>query len=154
MPPPPAPPAPPAPHWPGPPPPQPAEVVVHHVHEVVLVPAEEPPPRLWERLWDALVTWRMLVAVVAALTPWLGGHSPVGAWAHTVHQARDEASILAAYVIAGLAVAATWAIDRHSSPPGQPGRVLPRFLLVTASLGSLGVLSWWDPILALTGVTR
>ncbi|MCX4993831.1 hypothetical protein [Streptomyces longwoodensis] len=154
MPPPPAPPAPPAPHWPGPPPPQPAEVVVHHVHEVVLVPVEEPPPRLWERLWDALVTWRMLVAVVAALTPWLGGHSPVGAWAHTVHQARDEASILAAYVIAGLAVAATWAIDRHSSPPGQPGRVLPRFLLVTASLGSLGVLSWWDPILALTGVTR
>jgi hypothetical protein len=142
---------------PVPPTPPPAEVVVHHVHvhEVILTPPEEErPPRLWERLWDALVTWRILVAILAALLPWAGGRSPVGIWAHTVHLARTEAGVLAAYVLAGGAVAAAWAIDHHSSPKGQPSRALPRFLLVTALLGSLGVLDWYDPITALTGVHR
>jgi hypothetical protein len=88
----------------------------------------------------------MIVAVIAALAPWAGGQSPVGLWSHTVHQARTEASIGAAYVIAGVAIAATWGLDRHT------GRALPRFLLVTASLGAFGVLHWWDPILLLTGV--
>ncbi|MFE9448318.1 hypothetical protein [Streptomyces sp. NPDC006739] len=132
-----------------PPPPPPAEVVVRHVHEVVVAPAEEDRrPRLWERLWDALVTWRMLAAILAALTPWYGGRSPVGIWAHTVHQARTDAGIGAAYVIAGIALAAAWTLDRRT------GRVVPRFLLVTAMLGGLGVLDWFDPILALTGVQR
>ncbi|MYW48861.1 hypothetical protein [Streptomyces sp. SID161] len=140
---------------PVPPAPPPAEVVVHHVHQVLLVqPEEERPPRLWERLWDALVTWRMLVAILAALLPWAGGRSPVGIWAHTVHQARTEAGVLAAYVIAGVAIAATWAVDHHSSPPGQPSRALPRFLLVTALFGSLGVLDWFDALTLLTGVHR
>ncbi|MET9012307.1 hypothetical protein ABZX74_15515 [Streptomyces olivaceoviridis] len=132
-----------------PPPPPPAEVVVHHVHEIVFAPPEEErPPRLWERLWDALVTWRMIVALIAALIPWAGGQSPVGIWAHTVHQARTEAGIGAAYVIAAVAIAAAWGLDRHT------GRVVPRFLLVVALLGSLGVLHWWDPFQFLTGVTR
>jgi hypothetical protein len=89
----------------------------------------------------------MAVALVAALTPWAGGQSPVGLWSHTVQQARTEASIGAAYVIAGVAVAAAWGLDRHT------GRAVPRFLLVTTSLGAFGVLHWWDPILMLTGVT-
>lgn len=133
-----------------PPPPPPAEVVVHHhVHEVILVPVEEErPPRLWERMWDALATWRMLVALLAALVPWAGGRSPVGIWAHTVHQARTEAGILAAYVIAGVALAAAWALDRRT------GRAVPRCLLVTAMLGALGVLDWFDALTLLTGVTR
>ncbi|GGW15777.1 hypothetical protein GCM10018980_51610 [Streptomyces capoamus] len=132
---------------PAPPPQQPAEMVVRHVHEMLPV-VEERPPRLWERLWDTLVTWRMLVAILAALIPWAGGRSPVGIWAHTVHQARAEASIGAAYVIAAVAIAAAWGLDRHT------GRALPRFLLVTALLGSLGVLDWVDALTLLTGVHR
>ncbi|MFE1192903.1 hypothetical protein ACFW6E_08895 [Streptomyces olivaceoviridis] len=138
-----------APVPPVPPPPPPAEVVVHHVHEIVLAPPEEErPPRLWERLWDALVTWRMLAALLAALLPWAGGRSPVGIWAHTVHQARTEAGIPAAYVIAAVAVAAAWGLDRHT------GRVVPRFLLVVALLGAPGVLDWYDALTLLTGVHR
>lgn len=150
--PPPPPPPPPAP--PAVPPPPPAPIEVRHVHEVLLVipGPEQEEPRLWERIWDwtwgRLLAWRMLAAIVAALTPWYGGHSPVGIWGHTVHQARTEASVGAAYVIAAVAVTAAWALDRHT------GRLVPRFLLVTALLGSLGVLSWWDPFLLLTGVTR
>ncbi|MFI2911135.1 hypothetical protein ACG2OD_23250 [Streptomyces sp. PDY-4] len=142
-PPPPAPPAAP-PLQPSPPPPGPIEVRV--TLAPVPLPEPEPTPRWWERCWDRIATWRMAVAIIAAVTPWAGGQSPVGVWSHTVHQAREEASIGAAYVIAGVAVGAAWALDRHT------GRVIPRFLLVTASLGAFGVLHWWDPILALTGV--
>ncbi|MCM8548913.1 hypothetical protein [Streptomyces sp. STCH 565 A] len=140
------PPAAPAPPAPAPvPPPQ----VVHHVHEVLLVtPDPEPEPRLWERLWERLVTWRMLLAILAALTPWLAGHSPVGLWSHAVHDLRVEAGVLAAYVVAGGTLTATWVLDRRTH------RTVPRFLFVTAALGSFGVLDWWDPILMLTGVTR
>ncbi|MFE6408170.1 hypothetical protein ACFVOR_14690 [Streptomyces sp. NPDC057837] len=140
---------------PVPPDPEPRIVEVRHVHQVVLTspePAPKPDPRLWERLWERLFTWRMVVAILAAVVPWVNGQSPVGLWSHTVHLARTEAGILAAYAIAGVAVGAAWVLDHRSSPPGQPSRALPRFLLVTASLGAFGVLHWWDPILALTGV--
>ncbi|MFJ8146028.1 hypothetical protein ACIQ6R_13240 [Streptomyces sp. NPDC096048] len=135
--------------------PDPGLVEVRHTHEITLTwadPDPEPDPPLWARVWDwlweRLFTWRMIVAILAALAPWAGGQSPVGLWSGTVHQARTEAGILAAYVIAGVAIAATWALDRRT------GRALPRFLLVTASLGAVGVLHWWDPILFLTGVPR
>lgn len=148
-PPPPAPPAsPPFHHWPPPPPPGPLEV--HVTVDLAPTPEPEPTPPWWARTWDyladRLLTWRMTGAILAALTPWAGGESPVGLWSQTVHQARTEAGIGAAYVIAGVALAAAWALDRHT------GRVVPRFLLVTAVLGSFGVLHWWDPILLLTGV--
>ncbi|MFE9921579.1 hypothetical protein ACFYQA_08350 [Streptomyces sp. NPDC005774] len=143
------PPAPPAvpPPWPGPPPPPPPGPIEVRVTLVpVPLPEPEPEPGLWSRLWDRLATWRMAVALLAALTPWAGGQSPVGLWARTVHQARTEAGIPAAYVVATVALLAAWALDRHT------GRVIPRFLLITASLGALGVLHWWDPIHLLTGV--
>ncbi|MDX3019878.1 hypothetical protein [Streptomyces acidiscabies] len=143
---------PPTPPAPPPPPPAPIEVRHVHVHEVLLVtPEPEEPPPLWARIWDwaweRLVTWRMLLAILAAFIPWTGGRSPVGAWAHTLHQARTEAGIGTAYFIAGIALAAAWTLNRT-------GRAFPRFLLVTALLGSLGVLDWYDPITALTGVLR
>lgn len=146
--PPPPPPAPPAARPPDlwPPAPDPGEVVVRHVHEILIVPPEPDPPRLWERLWDALVTWRMVVAILAALIPWVHGRSPVGLWGHTVHQARTEAGVPAAYIIASVAVTAAWVLDRRT------GRAVPRFLLVTATLGALGVLHWYDPITLFTGV--
>lgn len=140
---------------PVPPAPDPGPIEVRHTHDIILTWAEpdpEPDPPLWSRawdwLWDRLVTWRMLLAIVAALTPWLGGQSPVGAWSSTVHQARTDAGILAAYIIATVALAAAWVLDWRT------GRVVPRFLLVTASLGAFGVLHWWDPFLLLTGVHR
>ncbi|GGQ38492.1 hypothetical protein ACFFKE_32335 [Streptomyces mutabilis] len=138
--------APPPDPWPAAPPPRPMQV---HVTLDPAPPAEpEPEPGPWARLWERLVTWRMIAAILAALTPWAAGHSPVGLWSHTVHDARTEAGILAAYVIAGVAIAAAWALDRRT------GRALPRFLLVTASLGAFGVLSWYDPVQFLTGVHR
>lgn len=149
--PPPPPPPPPAPAPPAPVPAAPAPAVVRHVHEVVLMaPEPEPdrPPRLWQRLWDWLFTWRMVAAILAALLPWAGGRSPVGIWAHTVHQARTEAGVGAAYVIAGVAIAAAWGLDRHT------GRTVPRFLLITALLGAPGVLDWYDALTLLTGVHR
>lgn len=149
--PPPPPPPPPADPLPIPPDPDLRPVEVRHVHEIVLTstdPDPDPDPRWWERLWDTVVTWRMVVAILLALTPWAAGHSPVGLWAYTVRQARDEASVGAAYVIAGVAVAAAWGLDRRT------GKVVPRFFLVTAMLGALGVLDWYDPVLFLTGVQR
>ncbi|MFR0354141.1 hypothetical protein [Streptomyces sediminimaris] len=131
-------------------PPPPAPVEVRHVHEVVLLaPEPEPDAAPWRgRLWDRLITWRMVVAVLAALLPWAGGTSPVGAWSTTLHQARTEAGIGAAYVIAGVAIAAAWYLDRHTK------RLVPRFLLVTVLVGALGVLDWFDPITLFTGVHR
>lgn len=137
---------------PGPAAPPPSAMRVHVTHtHVHVLPDEEPdPPRLWERLWDrlwaTLVTWRMLAAILAALLPWVGGRSPVGLWSETVYAARTEASPMAAYVIAGVALAAAWTLDRRT------GRVVPRALFVTALIGSTGALHWWDPIHALTGV--
>ncbi|WP_323711779.1 hypothetical protein, partial [Streptomyces scabiei] len=128
-----------------PPPPPPSGPIEVRVTVDLVAPAE-PEPGLSARLWDRLVTWRMISAILAALLPWAAGQSPVGIWSHTVHQARTEAGIAAAYVIATVALTAAWALDRHS------GRWIPRFLLVTASLGALGVLHWYDPITALTGV--
>lgn len=138
---------PPATPWPPPPPPSgPIEVRVTVDMVAPAEPEPDPAPGLWARLWDWLVTWRMISAILAALLPWAAGQSPVGVWSHTVHQARTEAGIAAAYVIAAVALTAAWALDRYS------GRWIPRFLLVTASLGALGVLHWYDPITALTGV--
>ncbi|KMS71325.1 hypothetical protein ACH49_24800 [Streptomyces leeuwenhoekii] len=138
--------------WPDLPPPPSGPIQVHVT--VDLAPASEPEPappwwaRAWDYLADRLLTWRMAVAVTLAVTPWAGGQSPVGLWSRTVHAAREEASIGAAYVIAGVAIGAAWALDRYT------GRAVPRALLVTASLGATGVLHWWDPVLMLTGVTR
>ncbi|MEW2302005.1 hypothetical protein AB0958_18865 [Streptomyces sp. NPDC006655] len=152
-PPPPAPPAPPPPPVvppvpdPVPVPPDPQPLVVRHVHEMVL-PEPERGPRLWERLWDAIVTWRLLIAVLAALFPWAYGRSPVGIWAHTLHQARTEAGVLPAYTIAGVALTAAWAINRRND------RVVPRFLFVTALIGAFGVFEWFDAITLITGVHR
>lgn len=151
------PPPPPPPAVPEPPPAAPAPeprprvaTVRHvHVHEVLLVapePApEEEPPGLLARAWDWLCDWRLATAVGAAVTPWMAGHSPVSAWAHTLATCRTEASTGAAYVLAGAALAGTWALNRTN-------RWVPRALFVTALIGSTGAMSWFDPITALTGV--
>jgi hypothetical protein len=130
------------------PPPTPIEVRV----TVDLAPpaeVEEERPGALARLWAQVASWRLAVAAGAALLPWLGGSSPITAWAHTLHTAREEAGLGAAYVIAGVTLGGATFVYRRSA-----SRFLPTFILVTASVGALGVLDWWDPIQALTGVTR
>ncbi|MFD5027018.1 hypothetical protein [Streptomyces sp. NPDC058373] len=146
-PPPPEPPAPPAPRPPAPDP-GPIEVRV----TVDLLPTEEPePPSRWARVmdwvWDRFTDWRLISAVLAALTPWLNGTSPVGAWAATLHDARTEAGLLAAYLIAAVALAIAWVINRR-------GRWVGRFAFTVALVGSLGVLDPYDLVTLLTGVQR
>ncbi|MCM1972304.1 hypothetical protein [Streptomyces sp. G1] len=146
------PPTPPPPAPPAPSDPDPGPVEVRHVHHIQLTwqdpdPDPDPDPPVWARAWDLISAWRNLLAVLAALVPWIDGHSPVGLWSHTLHEARTEAGIAAAYILAAVALAAAWAVDRRT------GRAAPRFLLVTALLGSFGVLHWWDPIHLLTGVS-
>ncbi|QHC16879.1 hypothetical protein GR131_16285 [Streptomyces sp. GF20] len=145
-------PVPPAPWAPGPAapadPPPPIQVYV----TVDLTPGEEPPPstrtqRAVDWLWDRCTDWKLLSAVLAALAPWLNGTSPVGAWAATLHDARTEAGLPAAYLIAAVALAAAWAINRR-------GRWLGRFAFTTALLGATGVLDLYDLVLLLTGVPR
>lgn len=126
--------------------PPPTEVVVHVIHDAAIPPAPPPPAPLWARAWDWLARWRVITALATALVPWWAGTSPVSAWAHTLHQARTEAGTGAAYVIAGAALAAAWALDKHTN------RWIPRVLLTTALIGSLGAMAWFDPITALTGV--
>ncbi|MFD9151553.1 hypothetical protein [Streptomyces diastaticus] len=148
--PPPAPPTPPAPRPPAPEPPPPGPIEVRVT--VDLLPVEEPdPPSRWARLVDWVCArctdWRLLSAVLAALAPWLGGTSPVGAWAATLHDARTEAGLPAAYLVAAVALAVAWAINRR-------GRWLGRFAFTTALIGATGVLDLYDLVLLLTGVPR
>ncbi|MFJ3630477.1 hypothetical protein ACIPQ3_30735 [Streptomyces albidoflavus] len=146
-------PAPPAPRPPAPAPPSdpPPPIEVHVTLD--LLPAEEPePPSRWARLmdwlWDRLTDWRLLLAVLAALTPWLSGESPVGAWAATLHAARTEAGLGPAYLIAAVALAVTWVANRRSE------RWLPRFAFTVALIGATGVLDLFDIVTLLTGVHR
>ncbi|MGW9611858.1 hypothetical protein [Streptomyces diastaticus] len=98
-------------------------------------------------VWARCTDWRLLSAVLAALAPWLGGTSPVGAWAATLHDARTEAGLPAAYLVAAVALAVAWAINRR-------GRWLGRFAFTTALIGATGVLDLYDLVLLLTGVPR
>ncbi|EGJ77709.1 hypothetical protein STTU_4920 [Streptomyces sp. Tu6071] len=130
--------------------PPPAPIEVRVVVDLAPPPeVEEEPPGALARLWAQVASWRLAVAAGTALLPWLGGSSPATAWAHTVHTLRAEAGLGAAYTVAGLALGGAVLVYRRSS-----GRSLPTFFLVTASVGALGVLDWWDPIQALTGVSR
>ncbi|AMM12347.1 hypothetical protein Salbus254_5919 [Streptomyces albidoflavus] len=145
-------PAPPSPRAPAsaapsdPPPPIQVHVTVD------LTPVEEPPPptrtqRVVDWLWDRCTDWRLLSAVLAALAPWLNGTSPAGAWAATLHDARTEAGLPAAYLLAAAALGITWAINRR-------GRWAGRFSFTVAFVGALGVLDPYDLVFLLTGVPR
>lgn len=144
-PPPPAPPAAPAPPppWP-PPPPAPGTIELRVTYTPLPV---EPEPSRWQWLLDWLRPWQSLAAAGVALLPAFNGFSLATGWGAALHDARTTGSIGAAYVLALLALGLALLLDRT-------GRFLPRVLLVTAVIGGLGVMDWYDPVTAVTGVTR
>jgi hypothetical protein len=147
--PPPPPPPPPPPRWyalPDPPPPAPLDV---RVTVDLVYPTPEPEPaRDWSWLWAWLRPWQTIAAAAIAALPVLPhGYSPITEWAYVLHQCRTEASTGAAYVLAGVGLGVTLLLDRS-------GTWWARMLLVTAVIGATGAMSWFDPVTALTGVTR
>ncbi|MBW5420291.1 hypothetical protein GKQ77_01730 [Streptomyces sp. BG9H] len=145
---PPPPPAPPAAPMPPPPlfPPPPAPGVIEVRTTYVLLPVE-PEPSRWQWLVDWLRPWQSLVAAGIALLPVSDGYSLATGWGAVLHDARSTESTGAAYALAGVALGVALLLDRTE-------RFLPRILLVTAVVGGLGVMDWYDPVTAVTGVTR
>ncbi|MEV5977515.1 hypothetical protein [Streptomyces sp. NPDC052114] len=145
-PPPPPPPAavPPTPAPAPPPAPAPGTIEVRVTYAPMPV---EPEPSRWQWLWNWLRPWQSLAASAIALAPAFNGRSMATGWAYALNDARTTQSITAAYVLAAVAIGVALLLDRTR-------RFLPRVLLVTAVVGSLGVLDWWDPFLLLTGVSR
>lgn len=156
-PPPPPPPAEPDP-LPVPPPPEPRPIEVRHVHEVVLTwpepdPEPDPQPGLWSRTWTAVTGrisgWKALIALAAAVLPipWTG-YSAAVTWHYTITQAR------AMHQGFGYALAfGAFTLAVHKVTRGHGGAVALFFCAVTF-IGLFGAMSWYDPILWLTGVHR
>lgn len=147
------PPPPPPPAAPEPPaaPPQ----VIHVIHEIVLGPPEpdEEPPTRWDRVWAWMKTlgrpWQIALALGATVVPIPPGrYSAATTWAYVVHQTRLDHGPGWGYALGGgaLALAATAVVRR--------GGVLRLTLLSIAFIGSIGAISLYDPITALTGVHR
>lgn len=143
---PPPPPPPPAVPWPAPAPdPGPIEVRVT-VDLIGPQPEPEPEGRDWSWLTCRIRPWASIISGVIVLGPWFGGTSIVSAWSMTTREARTEAGILPAYIIAGTALALTFlADDRHP-------RWWTRAALVVALIGGTGAIGWYDPVQFLTGV--
>lgn len=149
-----APPAPPA----GPPPHQPGTpLVVHHVHEIVIVEPALPAParRSWRWLTSRIRPFLTAAAAIVALTPWDHGISPPAGWSLTLHQAR-EISISGAYILAGGALGLAILIDAagHHRPglAGAIHRAIARGLLIITIVGGTGALNLYDPVTLITGV--
>ncbi|MGW8326498.1 hypothetical protein ACWGLE_01180 [Streptomyces sp. NPDC055897] len=147
--PPPPPPPPRAPAWyamPDPPPPAPLDV---RVTVDLVYPAPEPEPaRDWSWLWERLrPVQSVLTAGIAALPVLPYGYSLITGWAEVLHRCRIEASTGGAYVLAGVGLGVALLLDRSR-------RWWARMLLVTAVLGGSGAMDWFDPVTAVTGVTR
>ncbi|WP_328313108.1 hypothetical protein OG432_24515 [Streptomyces sp. NBC_00442] len=148
-PPPPPPPPPARPSWyamPDPPTPGPLDV---RVTVDLVYPVPEPEAsRDWSWLWEWLrPVQSVLAAGIAALPVLPHGYSLITAWAETLHQCRAEASTGGAYTLAVVALGVTLLLDRSR-------RWWARTLLVAAIVGASGAMSWFDPVTALTGVTR
>ncbi|MEU9498226.1 hypothetical protein [Streptomyces sp. NPDC048196] len=142
------PPPPPAAPWlPAAPPPDPGPIEVRVTVDLIgPQPEPEPERRDWSWLTSRVRPWASLISGVVVLGPWFGGTSAVGAWSRAMHDARTEAGILPAYIIAGTALAiAFYADDRRP-------RWWTRGALLVALVGGTGAMAWFDPVTALTGV--
>lgn len=106
-----------------------------------------------ERRWDLsrLLRWpyaRPSVGAVVALVPWFGGYSPATWWGSVLTQARTEAGVGAAWVIAavGFGVSAVL-VNRRRTWPAYG-------LLTCAFVGTVAMAHPYDIIQFVTGVTR
>jgi hypothetical protein len=129
--------------------------VVRVVHEVLIAPAPEPEPEpgLWSRTWSAFTArikpWQAVLALVAAVVPvpWTG-YSAAVTWHYTVTEAR------AMHQGFGYGLAFTaFALAAHKLTRGRGGTVC-LFFCATTFVGLFGAMSWYDPVLWLTGVDR
>ncbi|MFE9372267.1 hypothetical protein ACFYM2_21205 [Streptomyces sp. NPDC006711] len=146
---PPPPPPPPPPPWyslPDPPPPAPLEV---RVTVDLVQPVPEPEPsRDWSWLWAWLRPVQTIATAGIAALPLLPhGYSLIAAWAEVLHKCRTEESTGGAYTLACVALGVAFLLDRSR-------RWWARTLLVTAIVGATGAMSLFDPVTAVTGVTR
>jgi hypothetical protein len=119
------------------------------------MPVEDEPPqpeperegRDWSWLWQWARPWQTFTAGAVSVLPIFNGWSPATGWALVLHDMRAD-SLSAAYTTAGIALATTYLLDLKRR------RWLLRLALITATIGSLGVLDWFDPITLVTGVRR
>ncbi|MEV5944530.1 hypothetical protein [Streptomyces sp. NPDC051994] len=135
--------------WPDPPRPAPLDVrVTVDVVYPTAEPEPKPPPRDWSWLWRWLRPVQTIAAAGIATVPLLPhDRSLITAWADALYQCRTEASTGGAYVLAGVGLGLALLLDRSR-------RWWARTLLVTAIVGATGAMDWFDPVTALTGVTR
>lgn len=126
--------------------------------ESVAPPPGPPPPKRtardddqepqWD--WRRLLHWpyvRPAVGAVVALIPWFGGYSAATKWGSILSQARTEAGIGAAWVIAavGFGTAAV-IVNRRRGWPSYG-------LLTCAFIGTVAMASPFDIVTFFTGVT-
>ncbi|WP_030798942.1 hypothetical protein [Streptomyces sp. NRRL S-337] len=142
--------APPPPPWATAPPPGPIEVYVT-LGPPAPAPEPEPEGRDWSWLTRRIRPWASVVSAVVVLGPWFGGRSMVGAWSTAMHDARTEAGILPAYLIAGAALGLTFYADAFFANDRRP-RWWTRGALIVALVGGTGAIGWFDPVTLLTGV--
>lgn len=114
------------------------------------VAADEPAgERRWD--WSRLRHWpfaRPACGACLALLPVLGGQSAALAWGHVLTQARTEAGVGAAYVLAavGLVIGAVWVHNRRSW--------LAWSLLTCAFVGGLDMARLADIVTFTTGAAK
>jgi hypothetical protein len=119
-------------------------------------PVEEPvppdEPGTWSRAWDAVTArvkpWKAIVALAAAVVPipWTG-YSAAVTWAYTVSEARGihqgfgYALAFGTFTLAGRRL-----VNTRS--------VIALWATAVTFIGLFSAMSWYDPILWLTGVFR
>lgn len=132
---------------------QPQPLVVH-VHIDTPEPEPEPEPTRWERLTARTKRigrpWQYAATLALALAPIPGsGYSAATTWHYCVSQARDGFGIGYGYALGGIPFALAVTVI------ARKGGNLPRLLaLAITFVGLFGAMSWYDPILFLTGVHR
>ncbi|MER5559682.1 hypothetical protein ABT071_13860 [Streptomyces sp. NPDC002506] len=133
---------------PDPPAPAPAPLDVRVTVDLVYPTPEPEPARDWSWLWERLrPVQSVLTAGIAALPVLPYGYSLITGWSEVLHRCRIEASTGGAYVLAGVGLGVALLLDRSR-------RWWARMLLVTAIVGATGAMNWFDPVTAVTGVTR
>lgn len=123
------------------------------------IPAAKPPAAKTERTapgeprfdWRRLTHWsyaRLTIGASATLIPLYQGQPAAGVWAHVLRQARGQAGVLPAWIIAAAGIGAAAVLVHRRRSWWAYG------LLSTAFIGTVAMASPYDLITLVTGVTR
>lgn len=113
---------------------------------------DEQGPGVWSRTWDAFTDrvspWKAVLALAVAVVPipWTG-YSAAVTWAYTVSEARGFHLGFGYGLGFGAFVLAVRRLTRTRS-------VLALWCTAVTFIGLFGAMSWYDPILWLTGVHK